>query len=78
VAASIIPFIKPDDGSFDDETMRNMGDAFEATVKALRNSVQPPIVYASVAARIIRAANHGECDPNRLQQAGLSALESLT
>ena len=76
--ASIIPFIRPEDGSFDDATMRNIGDAFEATVKVLRNTAQPAIVYASVAARIIKAANHGECDPKRLQQVGLSALESLT
>jgi hypothetical protein len=26
--ASILPFIKPEDGSFDDETTRNMVDAF--------------------------------------------------
>lgn len=28
--ASILPFIRPDDGLFDDEMMRNMGEAFNA------------------------------------------------
>ena len=76
--ASILPFIKPDDGSFDDEMTRNMGEAFNATVKVLRSTAQPAVVYASIAARIIEAAGRGECDPMRLQQAGLMALESHT
>jgi hypothetical protein len=76
--ASILPFIRPDDGSFDDETRRNMGDAFDATVKVLRRTAQPAVVYASIAARIIEAAGRGECDPMRLRQAGLTALEGHT
>jgi hypothetical protein len=76
--ASILPFIRPDDGSFDDEITRNMGEAFNATVKAVRSTAQPAVVYASVAARIIAAAGRGERDPRRLQQAGLTALESHT
>ena len=76
--ASILPFIKPENGSFDDEMTRNMGEAFSATVKELRRTAQPAVVYASIAARIIEAAGRGECDPKRLQQAGLMALESHT
>jgi hypothetical protein len=76
--ASILPFIRPDDGSFDDEMTRSMGEAFNATVKELRSGAQPAIVYASIAARIIEAAGRGESDPKRLQQAGLMALESHT
>ena len=76
--ASILPFVKPEDGSFDDEMTRIMGDAFNATVKVLRSTAQPVVVYASIAARIIEAASRGECDPMRLQQAGLTALESHT
>jgi hypothetical protein len=76
--ASILPFIKPEDGSFNDETTRNMGEAFNATVKELRRIAQPAVVYASIAARIIEAAGRGECDLKRLQQAGLAALESHT
>lgn len=73
--ASIIPFIKPEDGAFDDEVARNMGQAFNAAVQVLRSTAQPAVVYASIAARIIAAAGRGECDPMRLQQAGLTALE---
>ena len=76
--ASILPFIKPEDGSFDDKMTRNMGDAFNATVKVLRGTTQLAVVYASIAARIIEAAGRGECDPMRLQQADLTALESHT
>jgi hypothetical protein len=75
---SILPFIRPDDGSFNDETTRNMGEAFNATVKVLGSTAQPAVVYASIAARIIEAAGRGECDPIRLRQAGLTALESHT
>ena len=76
--ASILPFIKPDDGSFNDELTRNMGEAFDAAVQVLRSTAQPAVVYATIAARIIEAAGRGECDPTRLQQAGLTALESCT
>ena len=76
--ASILPFIKAEDGSFDGDMTRNMGDAFNATLKVLRSTAQPAVVYASIAARIIEAAGRGECDPMRLQQAGLMALESHT
>ena len=74
--ASILPFIKPENGTFDDEITRNMGEAFNAAVKVLRSTAQPAIVYASIAARIIEAAGRGECDATRLEQAGLMALES--
>jgi hypothetical protein len=66
--APFLPFIKLEDGSLDDETTRNMGDAFNATVKVLRSTAQPAVVYASIAARIIEAAGRGECDTMRLQQ----------
>jgi hypothetical protein len=71
--ASILPFIKPENGSFDNETTRNMGEAFDATVKVLQRTAQPAVVYASIAARIIEAAGRGECDPMRLRRAGLTA-----
>jgi hypothetical protein len=45
--ASILPFIKPDDGSFDDEMTRSMGVAFNATVKEFRSTAQPAVVYAA-------------------------------
>lgn len=76
--ASILPFIKPEDGSFNDEITCNMGEAFNAAIKLLRSTGRPAVVYATIAARIIEAAGRGECDPMRLQQAGLTALESHT
>jgi hypothetical protein len=76
--ASILPFIKPEDGWFNNETTRNMGDAFNATITVLRSTAQPAIVYASIAASIIEAAGRGECDPARLHEAGLMALQRHT
>jgi hypothetical protein len=76
--ASILPFIKPEDGSFDRELTRNMGEAFSAAVQLLRGTAQPAVVYASIAASIIEAAGRGECDSARLHQAGLTALASHT
>jgi hypothetical protein len=57
---------------------RNMAEAFNAAVKMLRGTAQLAVIYASIAASIIGAAGRGECDPTRLQQAGLTALESHT
>jgi hypothetical protein len=76
--ASIVPFIRPDDGSFNDEITCNTGEAFDATVKALQRNAQPAVAYASIAARIIEAADRRECDPMRLRQAPLTALEGHT
>ena len=64
--ASILPFIKPEDGSFNDETTRNMGEAFNATITVLRSTAQPAIVYASVAASIIEAAGARRMRPYAL------------
>jgi hypothetical protein len=49
-----------------------MGEAFDPSVNVLRSTAHPAIVYASMAARIIEAAGPGECEPARLQQAGLT------
>jgi hypothetical protein len=76
--ASILPFIKPEDGSFNGELKRHMGDAFNTAVQVLRGTAQPSVVYASIAARIIEAAGRGECDPTRLRQVAMTALESHT
>jgi len=55
-----------------------MDEAFNATVKVLRGTAQPAVIYASIAARIIEAAGRSESDPTSLQEAGLTALESHT
>ena len=72
--ASILPFMRPNDASFDDEATRVMGEAFDAARKALYSTGQPQIVYDTIAARIIAAAQKGERDPVRLRNAGLAGL----
>lgn len=70
--ASIEPFIKPEDGNFEPELTRAMGQAFDAVQTALRRDAQPAATYQYVAVKIIDAARRGEHDPARLKQAGLA------
>jgi hypothetical protein len=72
--ASILPFIKSDDGAFDDRAIRAMGEAFDAACKNLISAREPYVVYNILAARIITAARKGERDPGRLRDAGLASL----
>jgi hypothetical protein len=72
--ASILAFLKPSDGVFDDHATRVMGEAFEAARKKLHSAGQPQIVFETIAARIIAAASKGERDPARLRNAGLAGL----
>jgi hypothetical protein len=72
--ASILPFLKPGDGSFDDYATRVMGEAFDDARKKLHSAGQPHIVFETIAARIIAAAGRGERDPVRLRNAGLAGL----
>jgi hypothetical protein len=73
--ASILPFIKSNDGAFDDRATRVMGEAFYAACKKLYSAQQPHVAYNILAARIIAAAQNGERDPVRLRNAGLAWLE---
>jgi hypothetical protein len=70
--ASILPFIRPHDGSFDPETTRAMGEAFDAARKQVEGAGQ--LVHETIATRIIAAAQRGERDPARLRNAGLTGL----
>jgi hypothetical protein len=72
--ASILPFLKPSDGSFDDQATRVMGEAFDSARERLHSAGQPQIVFEIIAARIISAASKGERDPIRLRNAGLTGL----
>jgi hypothetical protein len=72
--ASILPFIKSEDGVFDDRTIRAMGEAFDAACKRLNSARELPVVYNILAAKIIAAAQKGERDPSRLRDAGLAWL----
>ena len=75
--ASILPFLKPGDGSFDDYATRVMGEAFDDARKKLHSAGQPHIVFETIAARIIAAASKGERDPVRLRNAGLAGLSAI-
>jgi hypothetical protein len=67
--ASILRFIRPQDGYFDDEATRIMGEAFDAAREQIEGAGQ--IVYEAVAARIITAVQRGERDPVRLCETAL-------
>jgi hypothetical protein len=72
--ASILPFIKSNDGIFDDRAMRAMGEAFGAACKKLYSARSHQVIYNILAAKIIAAAQKGERDPVRLREAGLAWL----
>jgi hypothetical protein len=58
-------------GAFDPEEITAMGEAYEATLKELHDTGQPPIVPEVIAIRIIAAGRTGERDPVRLREAAL-------
>jgi hypothetical protein len=72
--ASILLFVRPNDGFFDDHATRVMGEAFDAARQALHGSGRPQVIYEAIAARIIAAAHRGERDPVRLRNAALAGL----
>jgi len=73
--ASIIPFIKEEDGVFDAVTARLMSGAFNTACLSLQGSGQPLSVYASVAVRIIAATKRGERDPEKLKDLALASID---
>jgi hypothetical protein len=72
VMNSILPFFQ--DASFDAETTRAMGEAFDAACKELHDKGQPAVVKELIAKQIIEAARRGERDPVRLCEAALRTL----
>ena len=62
------------DVSFDDETMRAMGEAFDHACDALGNFGIGVTVREIIAARIVEVAKTGERNPYRLCQQALKAL----
>lgn len=73
--ASIIPFIKEEDGAFDAVTARLMNGAFKTACLSLQGSGQPVSVYANVAVRIITATKMGERDPQKLRDVALASID---
>jgi hypothetical protein len=74
--ASILPFIKSNDGVFEDRAMRAMGEAFDAAFKKLFSARPHQVIYNILAAKIIAAAQKRERDAVRLREAGLAWLET--
>jgi hypothetical protein len=70
--ADIEPFL--DGRSFDDETMRVIGNAFDAALRQLHDRRQPFAVREIIAGRVIHFVAMGERDP---EQAARRALEEL-
>jgi hypothetical protein len=70
--ADILPFLVG--RTFDAETIRIMGEAFDMTSLALHESGQPPVVQELIAQRIIDIASTGVRDPDQLSQQALQAL----
>jgi hypothetical protein len=63
-----------DDQSFDPETLRLMGVAFEIALAALRPLNCPDPIREGVARKIIELAKAGERDPERLCEGALKDL----
>jgi hypothetical protein len=60
--------------SFDAETTRAMGEAFDDICKHLHDRGQPEIVRDVIAKQIIEAAKRGERDPSRLRDSVLASF----
>jgi hypothetical protein len=62
------------DVSFDDETMRAMGEAFDHACDALGNLGEGVTVREIIARRIVEAATIGERNPTGLYRQALNAM----
>jgi hypothetical protein len=61
-------------GVFDDATVRGIGRAFDAACKELNDTGQPAVVHEVMFKRIIAAAQRGERNVTRLQDAALIGI----
>lgn len=61
--------------SFGPETVQAMCAAYDKAKKELHDSGQPDVVREVIARRIIRLAEGGERDPDRLCAGALSAIQ---
>lgn len=62
------------DASFDDETMRMMGEVFDRTCDALGNFSEGVTVREIIAKRIVEVAKTGERNPSHLYRQALKVL----
>jgi hypothetical protein len=63
-------------GSFDPETVRLMGSAFDMACSMLERTPNPVMTREAVARGIMDAAKQGERDVERLRDAGLTAARA--
>jgi hypothetical protein len=70
--ADILPFLKGQ--SFDPETTRIMGEAFDTARRGLHDRGQPAVVQEIIAKRIIVIAATGVRNPNQLAEQALKEL----
>jgi hypothetical protein len=68
---TILQFVRPPHGTFDDAATQVMGDAYDWVCVGLK--LDDPM-RERVAERIIEAAQRGERDPTRLREIGLAAM----
>ena len=66
------------DATFDPETTRIMGEAFDDACKELHDIAQSDLVKSVIAKGIIRIAKTGERDPNQLRKRALQAVGLAT
>ena len=66
MSATIVPFLR--DNSFDPETTRVMGRAYDTVRATLHDTGQPAVVEEVIARRIIEIAKTGERDPDTICQ----------
>lgn len=74
--ATILPFLKPHDGSFGPDVTRVMGEAFDAARDELLRTGKSGIEFETVARRIIEAAKKGERDFRELHHIGVGKLHT--
>ncbi len=60
--------------SFDPETLRALGAAYDLAVAGLNDGGQPDTVCEIIASRIVAAATRGERDPQKLCQVALRGI----
>jgi hypothetical protein len=63
------------DNAFDPETVSLLCAAYDKATKQLRDTGQPPLVSEIIAQKIIKLAQSGERDPERLCDGALGAIK---
>ena len=76
MSSSVIALFRRE--GFDDKATLAMGQAFDMVCRELHDTGQSELVKEALAKQIIKAANTGERDPERLCDAALRAVGITT